>query len=542
MTEVYVTMVLAVLATSARVLGLIFISILVGWLLAYECLKSRIFENVYIALIEVLESVPVISFFPIVLTIFVLDVGGPLGVEFAADFLVFTAVVWNIWIGEYQAFKTVPKEMIEVSRNFRFGFLDILRYLYIPFSVPRIAANLFPSVSDGFFYITVSEVFTVGVHTYETFGVGTLLVKYTISGLWGDVAALLAILGIAIILIIVGLRSYSKHAVAKYTLDTDMPIVRRGRLKYVESLRMSARSAVNPFSRLAKYNRERRNRDSGFQDRYYEEPKEKGHTYILGIIGLVLLALLLYGGLRIVMHVSYAEWAYLFRETPDLIVDLLYDYLRVGIIVAVSFTFAIFVGYHLATNRRAESVGVPVIQTFSAYPVPTYFPFLFLAIVPFITSFFGFLADEFFVLALGFISTFYYVFYSYWMGIKAMPSEYHELMRNLNLGYFQRLRYVIMPSTFPYLISGVSSTINSAWGGLMIGEYWPDIIGDHSIVIQHGLMKVIDVATASGNIDLAAWASLLFGMVVVVYSLLFTRKMMDLARKKYVAEEGIFSA
>lgn len=542
MTEVYLTMVLAVLATSARVMGLILLSIVVGWLLAYECLKSRIFENIYIALVEVLESVPVISFFPIVLTIFVLDVGGPLGVELAADFLVFTAVVWNIWIGEYQAFKTVPKEMIEVSENFRFGFLDMLRFLYIPFSVPRIAANLFPSVSDGFFYITVSEVFTVGVHTYQTFGLGTLLVRYTEEALWNYVFILLLILGIAVTLIIVGLRAYSKHAVAKYTLDTDMPIVRRGRLKYVESLRMSARSAVNPFSRLAKYNRERRNRDSGFQDRYYEEPRERSHTYILGIIGLILLGLLLYGGIEVIMHVSGAEWAYLFSNTPGLIVDLLYDYLRVGIIVVVSFLFAIFVGYRLAVNRRSEAIGVPLIQTFSAYPVPTYFPFLFLAIVPFITSIFGYLTDEFFVLALGFISTFYYVFYSYWMGIKAMPSEYHELMANLKLGYFQRLRYVIMPSTFPYLISGITSTINSAWGGLMIGEYWPDIIGGRSIVVQHGLMKVIDVATANGNIDLAAWASLIFGIVVVIYSLLFTRKMMELARKKYVAEEGIFSA
>ena len=54
-------------------------------------------------------------------------------------------------------------------------------------------------------------------------------------------------------------------------------------------------------------------------------------------------------------------------------------------------------------------------------------------------------------------------------------------------------------------------------------------------------MKSIDLATKSGNIMLAAWASFLFAIVVAIYSIVFTRKMMELAKKKYVAEEGIYS-
>jgi len=36
--------------------------------------------------------------------------------------------------------------------------------------------------------------------------------------------------------------------------------------------------------------------------------------------------------------------------------------------------------------------------------------------------------------------------------------------------------------------------------------------------------------------------SLLFAIVVAIYGVLFTRNLMDLARKKYVIEEGIFAA
>lgn len=535
-------LVLAVLATAVRVLGLILLSVVSGWFLAYETITNKKFENIFIASIEVFESVPVIAFFPVVLILFVVGIGGSLGVELAVDFLVFTAVVWNIWMGEYQAFKTVPREMVEVTENFRFTFFERLRYLYIPFSVPRIAANIFPSVADGFFYITVSEVFVIGAHTFQVFGIGLYLNQFVLAGQWNDVATLLVILAVVIVIIVVLMREFSRYAVSKFTIDTDMPIVRRGRLNVRESLRSSAVASVNPLNKLAKYNRVRRVSRRVQQDIYYEEKSEKKYGYILGIIGILLLAFLVYGIYRIVSGVAFSEWIYLFSITPRLLFDLLLDYARVGVIVAVSFVFSIFVGYYLAVNRKAEAAGIPLIESISAYPVPTYFPFIFLAASPFVFSLFGGLTNEVFVLFLGFMSTFYYVFYSFWMGVKAMPSEYSELMKNLNLTFFQKMKLIIMPSTFPYLISGVSSTINSAWGGLMIGEFWPSIIGDKTLTVSNGLMKVIDVATSTGNMDVAAWGSFLFGIIVAVYSILFTRRMMDLARTKYVAEEGIYAA
>ena len=237
-----------------------------------------------------------------------------------------------------------------------------------------------------------------------------------------------------------------------------------------------------------------------------------------------------------------SEWSQLFSATPGILVGLVYDYARVAIILVISFVISISLGYYLAVNKRAEFVGVPVMQAFSAYPVPIYFPFVFAASLPFIVRYLGPFSDEFYVLAVGFVSTFYYIFYSFWMGVKSLPVEYFELMRNLNLGYFSKLRRIVLPATFPYLISGISSTINSAWGGLMIAEYWPDIIHDKTLEIHTGLMKFISVQTSTGNISLAGWASFIFGIVVVIYSIFFTRRMMDLARKRYFAEEGIFAA
>ncbi|CAC12302.1 hypothetical membrane protein [Thermoplasma acidophilum] len=533
---------LAALATAGRVLGLILISIVTGWFLAYAAIKGKIFENIYISIIEVFESVPVISFFPIVLIIFVTRIGGPLGVEMAADFLVFTAVVWNIWMGEYQAFKTVPREMLEVAENYQMSFLTKMRRIFIPFSYPRIAANLFPSVSDGFFYITVSEVFSVGIHTYQTFGIGTVLDSLAASGQIRLIYVALGILAAVIIVIIIGLREFSRYAVSKYTVDTDAPIIRRGRLNVKQTTRLLSVVARNPLSRLAGYYRSRTLSRPPEVFEKHEKRKEKISRYISVAIGVIILGLILYSAVTLIVSVPHSEWGRLFNLTPKIMLYLLYDYLRVGVILAISFVISIFLGYYLAMHSRAEGIGVPIIQTLSAYPPPIYFPFIFAASFAFIHGVFGPFTDEVYVLSLGFVSTFYYIFYSFWMGVKALPAEYFEVMKNLNMGYFSRMRSIILPGTFPYLISGISSTINSAWGGLMIGEYWPDIVSGHSLEVHFGLMKFIDVETNAGNIALAGWGSFIFGIVVAVYSILFTRRMMDLARKRYVAEEGVFAA
>jgi len=537
----YLLALLATLATTGRVLGLILLSVVTGWFLGYAAIKSRVFENAYIASIEVLESVPVISFFPVVLIFFINDVGGGLGVELAADFLVFTAVVWNIWVGIYQAFKTIPNEMLEVTKNFEMSFLQKLRYAYIPFSVPRIAANLFPSLADGFFYITVSEVLSVGTTSYSTFGIGTVIDRFSSQGDFFMVYVSLIFIGAAVVLTVLGMREFSKYAVAKYALDTNQPI-RKGR-----GFRISSLMSKNPFQKLSFYSLTLKARTTprrkGFLERPEEEEKQNRLSKIVpAAVGFLLLALLIYGAVSLVIGVSPSLWSQLLSMTPYFLYSMLVDYARVGVITLVSLALAITVGYYLAVHARAEASMVPLIQSLSAFPAPTYFPVLFALTVGLVRGFLGPYTVEFYVLLVGFISTFYYIFYSFWMGIRAMPQEYWDVMDNLNMGFFQKMRHVLLPATFPYIIAGISSTVNSAWGGLMIGEYWPDIYKGYTLTVRVGLMKLMDVYTAEGQIALVSWASLLFGIVVVVYSIFFTRKMMDLARKKYVAEEGVYAA
>ncbi len=177
-----------------------------------RAIKSRNFENVYVPLVNVFESIPVIGFLPLVLVAFVLTFHGSIGIELAVDFLVFDAVAWNVWIGIYQAFKTVPLHLVEVADNYNMGFWKKMTTLFVPHSIPRVTSNIFSSFADAFFYISVSEVFSAGAATASlcpagscsTFGIGTLITQYTASGNYVEVYYCLISIAVAVIAVTAG--------------------------------------------------------------------------------------------------------------------------------------------------------------------------------------------------------------------------------------------------------------------------------------------------------------------------------------------------
>jgi NitT/TauT family transport system permease protein len=549
---VFLTIPLATLATIGRIFGLIGLSIGSGWLLGYGAVKNRKFENIYVPLVNVLESIPVIGFLPLVLVAFVLTFPGAFGVELAVDFLVFDAVSWNIWIGIYQAFKTVPEHLLEVSDNYNFSIFKKLRDLYIPHSIPRITSNIFSSFADAFFYIAVSEVFTAGVATAKicpggtcsTFGIGTIITTYTAAGDYTGVFWALLSVAIAVIVVTFSLARLSRWAVAKYGVDTPGVIRRyagrwRGR---VATPWRAFRGQTQTFWGYASRVRGSRGGDG-------EERTHAHRGTVVKYTALVLLALLVayivYSAVALITSVSASAWYGFLKETPQLLEYVGADYVRVSVIALASLGLAVFVGYFLATHRRAGDALLPVIQIFAAFPAPTYFPLLFIATVPLLENTLPFLYTEIYIFLLGFLSCFYYVFFDFWIGVQAIPGEFVEVVQNHQIHFLTRMRRVIFPASLPYLITGISSTINSAWAGIAIGEFWPNIApgaSSRGLQAPFGMMYYISSNISTGQIAPAAYVSLLFAIVVSIYGIAFTRNLMDLARKKYIIEEGIFAA
>src|ERR1700761_1872128 len=146
--------------------------------LAYAALaaKSRQAEKLLIPLLDVLQSVPILSFLSITVTGFIaLFPGRLLGVECAAIFAIFTSQAWNMTFSLYQSFRTVPGELIEASRMYHLSTWQRFWRLEVPHAIPGLAWNMMMSVSGGWFFVVASEAITVSGQTILLPGIGSYI-------------------------------------------------------------------------------------------------------------------------------------------------------------------------------------------------------------------------------------------------------------------------------------------------------------------------------------------------------------------------------
>lgn len=339
-----------------------------------------------------------------------------------------------------------------------------MRFLYIPYSIPRIAGNIFPSFADGLFYITVSEVFTVGSSNYQTFGIGTIITQLTPHADLVGVFYSLVFIAIGVVSITFLFSKFSNQAIAKYGVDTDIDIQRSRRHYYLphwmshgssrawfDNMRSQTKGISRYASKIVPLQGHSIIHLPAGLGGHHRGPSLKATTKYLAMsvvsIGLIFI---LYSVAQIIFSVPKEQWINFLVSTPYLLYAMAADYIRVLIVTIASLTLSIFLGYFLTIHKKAVPVSLPFIQIIAAFPAPAYFPLIYAATLPFLHGALGENgATEFYVLLLCFISTFYYVFFNFWVGIQAIPIEFWEVMRNHDLKTLTRLRRVNPSSYIP---------------------------------------------------------------------------------------------
>jgi NitT/TauT family transport system permease protein len=110
------------LRTTIRMLAALLASLAFTFAYATLAAKSRRAEMVLIPLLDVLQSIPVLGYLSFTVVFFVwLFPGRILGLELAAIFAIFTSQAWNMMFSFFQALRTIPHDLDEASRSFRFS-------------------------------------------------------------------------------------------------------------------------------------------------------------------------------------------------------------------------------------------------------------------------------------------------------------------------------------------------------------------------------------------------------------------------------------
>ena len=129
--------------TTLRMLLALGLSLVFTFTYATLAAKSKRAEVLLVPLLDILQSVPILGFVSVTVVFFMsLAPGRVLGAEFAAIFAIFTSQAWNMAFSFYQSLRTVPTELVEVSRTFRLsGWMQFWR-LEVPFAMPQLIWNI----------------------------------------------------------------------------------------------------------------------------------------------------------------------------------------------------------------------------------------------------------------------------------------------------------------------------------------------------------------------------------------------------------------
>ena len=508
----------------ARMTAAYVLSLLFSLIYAYAAARNHLVEQVLMPLLDILQSIPILSFLPVVLLSLSALLPEALAVELAAVALIFTSQAWNMTFSLYQSFTTVPNELKEAAATFRLGRWLRLRHLEMPFATIGLIWNSMMSWSGGWFFLMAAETFVVGRRDFRLPGLGSYLYK---AADLGDTRAILWGLGALVLVIVLLDQLVWRPALAwadRFKLESveaDEPPTSWFYDLLASSVIIAWLRAhiIIPFVDIAD-----RALGSPSGQRW---PKSRQRSRIVPTAQVALLialgALLLYGCFRAAQMLATLSLASL----GHIALAVLATSVRVTAALLITLIWTLPVGVAIGTNRRLATVLQPLVQTVAAIPATALFPIILL----FMVGLPGGLNIAAVVLML--MGTQWYLLFNIIAGAAAIPEDLRYTTRILKLGRAARWRTLILPAIFPYLVTGLITAGGGAWNASIVAEYVTFGGQRHQVL---GIGAVIAEATGAGDYALLLAGTLALALTVVLLNRLLWRRLYVQAAERYRLE------
>ncbi len=507
--------------TLLRMLIAYIISLVFSILYSYIAYYNRTAEKILLPLLDILQSIPVLSFLPgVVLALIALFPGSRIGVELAAIILIYTGMAWNMTFSFYQSLISVPRELREVAKIYRLGWWQQVWTLDLPAGAIGLIWNSVMSVAGGWFFLMAIESFTIGEKTFTLPGLGSYLAE---AANQQDYAALIYGLAVLIAVIII--------------IDI---LVWRPLIAWGEKFKMEMVEAENvPKSFVLDFLRRSPTLRAFHQNIFAsvwegldeqlrpKHPRQslapqngQGNWPITPIILLIFAVFVGWGAiafLRQMLSVSWQDW----RQIG---LGAVLTTLRVMAALILSLVWTVPVGVAIGRNPRAAQVLQPIVQIAASVPATALFPVLLLALA----NVGGGL--EIGSVALMMLGTMWYILFNVIAGAQAIPTELFEAAVVYQLSWWQRWRTLILPGIFPYLITGIITAVGGAWNSSIVSEY---VEFQNQTEQTLGLGATISEASVRGDFPLLMAATAVMSLLVVLTNRLVWRPLYRLAETKY---------
>jgi NitT/TauT family transport system permease protein len=504
--------------TIAYVLSLAF-ALVYGYVAAYNPRAERFM----IPLLDVLQSIPVLSFLPgVMMAMVALFPGRQLGVEAGAILLIFTGQVWNMAFSFYASLKSIPNEMREAAKVYRFSWWQRFIEMELPFAAIGLVWNSMMSVAGGWFFLMACEMFVLGSRDFRLPGLGSYLQTAASAGdtrsiIWG-VATMIAVIVLLDQFIWRPVIAWAEKFKVEQVESSNAPrswvlnLIRHSR-----SLAQIRQKTVHPLGErlMLHFSRVRGG----------DEVKQTGawKMWLARGLGVLLLAAISYGVVRVVIILTGLQKA----ELREAAIGLGATFLRVNVTLLLGALWTIPAGVAIGFNPRLARIAQPLAQIAASVPATALFPVVLLLLI----RVGGGLGVGSIVLLL--LGTQWYILFNVIAGAIAIPTDLKECCSVFRLQGIERWKKLILPGIFPYLVTGMVTASGGAWNASIVAEYFH--FKGH-IYTTTGLGATISQATDAGNFDLLLAATLMMAATVVTINRLVWRKMYALAETRYRLE------
>lgn len=503
----------------AYVLSLAF-AIAYGYWAAYNATAERLL----IPLLDILQSIPVLSFLPgVMLGMVALFPGRQIGIEIGAILLIFTGQVWNLAFSFYASLRSIPGELREASRLYGFTWWQRYRQIEMPAATIGLVWNSMMSVAGGWFFLMACEQFELGKRDFRLPGLGSYL--QTAAGA-GDTHAILWGIAAMVIVIVLLDQVLWRPLIAwsqKFKLEqgASAESASAWMLDWLRQSQMLARlhdAVVTPLSeRLAM-------RAAGRAQPVRRAPRSSAvQRWMRRGFAVAGLAVVAYAVIRAVLLLSGLSGA----EIADVGKGLGATLLRVFLTLALGAAWTIPAGVAIGLNPKLARLAQPLAQIAASVPATALFPVVLLVLISWGRG----MALAAIVLML--LGTQWYILFNVIAGATALPAELREAARVFRFRRWDRWRRLILPGIFPYLVTGLITASGGAWNASIIAEYF-HFRG--RIFSTLGIGALISRATDTGNFRLLLAATVALAVIVVLLNRLVWRPLYRLADTRYRLE------
>jgi NitT/TauT family transport system permease protein len=503
----------------AYVVSLAF-TLVYGYIAAYNPRAERFM----IPLLDVLQSIPVLSFLPgVMLAMVALFPSRQLGVELGAILLIFTGQVWNMAFSFYASLKSIPRDMREAARIYGFSWWQRFTQVELPYAAIGLVWNSMMSVAGGWFFLMACEMFVLGSRDFRLPGLGSYLQTAASEG---DTASILWGLG-TMVAVIVLLDQLVWRPVIAWAEKFKVEQVESSDIPHSWVLNVIRRSTGLAAIRKAAFVPMREALTTHFAQRHVA-PKESApradyKLWIVRIIGLAAIGAIGYAIVNVVLLLTGLTRG----EVGEVGMGLFATFLRVNLTLLLGAAWTVPVGVWIGFNPKLARIAQPLAQIAASIPATAYFPVILLLLIK-IGSGIGVGAMIFLLLG-----TQWYILFNVIAGAMAIPTDLKEACAIARITGWQRWRKLILPGIFPYLLTGLVTASGGAWNASIVAEY-THLKGDTFSTV--GLGSLISQASDASNFVLLIASTLVMATAVVITNRLVWRRMYRLAETRFRLE------